>query len=194
MVRADASIWISWILPRSTLLIRVNGRIMSPKVSPTEIASRLPSRSFGRFERRIGERDHAHRRAGLVEGDDLDRQALAHRLRGGDRGPIAELLVAARQQLEHVLRAVAFGELHVEAFGLVVALLQGDVERRILALELPGEPHRQLFRRLRERRLQRRGRKRDRETCHACDNGTQPQRCRSHGLTSPCPGGLLLAP
>ena len=47
MVRADASIWISWILPMSTLLILVKGRIMSPKVSPTEIASRLPSRSLG---------------------------------------------------------------------------------------------------------------------------------------------------
>ena len=47
MVRADASIWMSWILLRSTLLTRVKGRIMSPNVSPTEIASRLPSRSFG---------------------------------------------------------------------------------------------------------------------------------------------------
>ena len=146
------------------------------------------------LERDIGEGNHPHRRLGLVERDHLDRQALADRLRGGDRGSVAEFLVAAGQQLQHGLRTRAFGEIHVEPFGLVVALVQGDEERRILALELPGEAHRDFFRSLRERRLQRRGRKRDRETCHACDNGTQPQRCRSHGLTSPCPGGLLLAP
>ena len=31
------------------------------------------------------------------------------------------------------------------------------------------------------------------DVCHACDNRTQPPRCRSHGLTSPRSGGLPLA-
>ena len=46
-LRAEASIWIRWILLMSTWLMRVKGPSMSPNVSPTDIASRLPSRSFG---------------------------------------------------------------------------------------------------------------------------------------------------
>src|SRR5262249_39237676 len=100
------------------------------------------------LQRRVGESNDSHRRAGLIERDDLDRQALAPPPRGGARRPIAEVFVAGRDRLEHVLRAVAFGQLHVETFGIVIALLQSDIERRILALELPSETNGQFFRAL----------------------------------------------
>src|SRR5262249_57560505 len=89
-----------------------------------------------------------HGGGGWVGGGDLDGQAVAHRPGGGDRRPIAEVFVAGRDRLEHVLRAVAFGQLHVETFGIVIALLQSDIERRILALELPSETNGQFFRAL----------------------------------------------
>src|SRR5207237_8144062 len=82
--------------------------------------------------------------------------------RGGNRRAIAKLFVAVRQRLEHVLRAVALGQLHVEAFGSVIALLQSNVERRILALELPSEANRQPFRSLPAGDVVRRYRQRER--------------------------------
>jgi hypothetical protein len=127
----------------------------------------------------IGEGDHSHRRLGLVERHDLDRQPLARRLRGRDRGPITEFLVPAGQKLEHGLGAGPFGEIDVEPFGFVIALVQGDEEWRVLALELPGEAHRQFFGCLRKRRL---------PSCRyeqgspGCDD--QPPHCRSHIVTS----------
>src|SRR5262249_5484986 len=71
-------------------------------------------------------------------------------------------------------------------FSLVVALVQGDEERRILALELPGEAHRHLVRGLRERGLRRCDGRQEGKPC-ACDD--QPPRCSSHASPLTVPVG-----
>ena len=87
-------------------------------------------------------RDEGHRRARVIEGDDLDVEALGDGLQAEDGGRIGGGLLALLDGGQRALRSGPRAERHVEALGREVTLVEGHVERRVLALELPTEADR----------------------------------------------------